>query len=246
MTTTAENDPILRIGSLKAATSCPQCVNPSTPLKEAMQKMTEGNYSQLPVVEGKGSVGQVRAISWKSIGEWIAAGNAFSESARVEECTQEAEVVPTSKPLLEVCEHIAEYDFVLVCDENQAIIGIVTAADLSGEFMELTEAFLLIGQIERNLRILMNDILPVTSAKSNCDEWVPGLGHYSVVLDDKKNWTVLNLDIDQSKFVNCLKSVRKIRGSIMHFKQKETSENHIAELREFSHWLDELVTRRST
>lgn len=244
MTTATEKDPILRIGSLKAAANRPQCVAPCTPLTEAMQKMTEGNYSQLPVVEDDRPV--QRAISWKSIGEWIAAGNAFSESARVEECTQEAEVVPACKRLLDVCEYIAEHDFVLVRDENQRITGIVTAADLSGEFIQLTQAFLLIGQIERNLRILAKDILPVTSEKSDGDKWVPGLGYYCNVLVGEENWAMLNLDIDQCKFVNRLKSVRGIRDGIMHFKPIETSQQHIAELKQFSRCLEQLVNQRST
>lgn len=243
MTTTAENDPILRIGSLKAATSRPKRVNPCTPLKKAMQIMTKKNYSQLPVVEDDGSVR--RAISWKSIGEWIADGNEFNKATPVEGCTQAAKVVPVCEPLLDVCWHIAEHDFVLVCDGNQKITGIVTAADLSGEFMKLTEAFLLIGQIERNLRKLIKGVPTPSKWDSKPAGWEPGLREYCEFLAKDKYWNKLGLNVDKVEFINALERVRTIRGDTMHFKMPETSPERIAELKNSSDRLTKLVASRS-
>lgn len=248
MTTATEKDPILRIGSLKAAANRPECVAPSTPLKEAMQIMTAENFSQLPVI-GDGLA--VKAITWKSIGEWIAAGNAFSESARVEECTQEAERVPACKRLLDICEYIAEHDFVLVCDENRDIAGIVTAADLSGEFIQLTDAFLLIGQIERNLRILVKDIeFPIKvkigrKKKSIESSEDMTFGQYCYLFEKNEMWRELVSGVDKDEFAKSVCSVNGIRNDIMHFKPIETSRQHIAKLREFSHCLEQLVSQRS-
>ena len=52
---------------------------------------------------------------------------------------------------------IIQHEIVLVQDRSKKIVGIVTTTDLSEQLRDLTEAFLLIGNIERQIRRLMGN-----------------------------------------------------------------------------------------
>jgi hypothetical protein len=49
-----------------------------------------------------------------------------------------------------------EQGYVLVRDETNKVVGIVTTSDLSLQFKQLTEPFLLLGEIENQVRRLMD------------------------------------------------------------------------------------------
>jgi hypothetical protein len=56
--------------------------------------------------------------------------------------------ISVNAPLFEAIHSIVEHDCVLVRAVNKKICGIVTTTDLSMQFAQLGEPFLLLGQIE--------------------------------------------------------------------------------------------------
>lgn len=56
---------------------------------------------------------------------------------------------------------IAEHQYVLVRGPDQKISGIVTASDLSLQFQQLAELFLLLGEIENHVRRVSANGLPL-------------------------------------------------------------------------------------
>ena len=94
------------------------------------------------------------AISWKSIGVQLA----FAKSCdTVRSCMEKSvEIVDEDVSLFRVIEIVAEQDFVLVRDAEKKIKGIVTAADVGRTFDQLGRPFLLLAEIENNIRGLID------------------------------------------------------------------------------------------
>src|SRR5439155_10989782 len=72
--------------------------------------------------------------------------------ATVRDCMEPAHVVERDASLFSAIEAIVRNDYVLVRHPDNRIGGIVTTADLSVQFRELAEPYLLIGEIENHLR----------------------------------------------------------------------------------------------
>ena len=78
--------------------------------------------------------------------------------------------------LLDVTEDIANQGYVLVRGEDKVITGIVTASDFAVQFRRLAEPFLVIEEIERYLRRLVDGVFSadeITEALSTLAERSP-------------------------------------------------------------------------
>ena len=237
-------DPTHRIGSLEAANRSPLSVKPDSPLCEATTIMQLHDYSQLPVMQGEREVRGV--ISWKSIGERLSLGRQYEF---VRQCMDSAQVVRDTMPLAEAITTIAEHGYVLVQGTDRKISGIVTASDLSFQFMQLAGPFLFIGEIEGRLRNLIHGrfTLEQLQAASGPEGGKPiegsgdmTLGGYCKLLGNKDNWERLGLNIDRVEFVKHLDAVRGIRNNVMHFNPDGTSEEDTNELRNIARFFENL------
>ncbi len=200
--TSGTPDPTNRIGSLGAANKKPRSVKPEEPLRAATTIMLLDNYSQLPVMTKVGKV--LGIVSWESIGARLSLGQ---KCEFVQQCMDTAEILEDKKPILEAM--VAEHGYVLVSDRDDAIVGIVTASDLSLQFMQLAEPFLRIGEIEGHLRNLIRGKFTVDQLKAASDpeERRPirgaadlTLGGYGQLLGNRANWELLGLNIDRKEF----------------------------------------------
>ena len=144
-------DPTHRIGALEAANNTPMGVPPDRPLSAATTIMQMHDFSQLPVMSSEHSVSGI--VSWKSIDARLALGR---ECNFVRECMDPHEEVPVTTPLFEAIAKIAEHGYVLVRGQDHRVTGIVTATDLSMQFMQLAGPFLFVGEIEGHLRHLIH------------------------------------------------------------------------------------------
>ena len=144
-------DPTYRIGRLESANRTPDSVKPDNPLAKATTLMLSLDYSQVPVMTNEREVKGI--VSWKSIGSRLALGK---KCIRVRQCMETAEIIGIDTSLFSAIDIIAEHDYVLVRDNDQTIKGIVTASDLSQQFRQLAEPFLLIGEIENYVRRLIH------------------------------------------------------------------------------------------
>lgn len=233
-----------RISSLEAANKELQYVDPNEPLCAATTIMQLHNYSQLPVMTDSGNVKGV--ISWKSIGIRLSLGR---KCEFVRQCMDPPEVLPSDTPLIEAIVPIAEHGYTLVQGKDKSITGIITASDLSLQFMQLAGPFLLIREIERHLRHLIHSkFTPEERCAASVSEDakpVGGssnltLGGYCRLLEDKENWGKLNLKIDRVKFIEQLHEVREIRNDVMHFNSDGISEYEIKKLKNVARFFEEL------
>jgi hypothetical protein len=122
---------------------------------------------------------------------------------------------------------IVEQGYVLVRDETNKVVGIVTTSDLSLQFKQLTEPFLLLGEIENQVRRLMDgkftrDELAHAKDPNDWERTIENVasltfGAYLRLLQEPSRWSKLVLAIDRVTFVKDLEAVRVIRNDVMHF-----------------------------
>jgi|SRR5437879_2567101 len=143
---------------------------------------------------------------------------------------------------------IIQHECVLIRDETRKICGIVTPADLSMQFQELAEPFLLLGAIENQLRAWMaarftKDDLQTAKDPEDTDRQVNDatdltFGEYVRFLENPDNWKKLDSKIDRKTFVEQLIKVRDIRNDVMHFDPDPMEPREIEILRTFAQCLD--------
>ncbi len=200
--------------------------------------MLANSFSQLAVMTGEREVKGV--ITWESVGARLALGRTKSE---VREFMTSPQIISFDKSLFEAIEIIARHQYVLVQGSDKRISGIVTAADLSRQFQQLTEPFLLLSEIEQHIRKLIVGKFTADELKAACNpddserkiENVADLtmGEYIRLLENPTHWERLSLRIDRALLVDQLQSVRRIRNDIMHFDPDPLGPNDLQSLRQF-------------
>lgn len=159
--------------------------------------------------------------------------------------------------LFEAIPLIVQHQYVLVRDAQNRISGIVTASDLSEQFGQLGEPFLLIGEVENHIRRLIVGRFTAEELAAHRDpadeerevERVEDLtfGEYKRLLENPDHWSKLDLTaIDRKKFIEHLDEIRRIRNKAMHFEPDGLEDENLEVLRRFAsllrklHELDEL------
>lgn len=198
-------------------------VSKEASLKYAETQMLLHNYSQLPVMTGERTVHGL--ISWKSIGRARVVGAARK---RVADCMDhDVRVLSQDMSLLDAVEEIIRHEVVLVHDKSRAIVGIVTTTDLSMRLRDSARAFLLVGNIERQIRRIIGRRIPISTLRAfvskestRAVEGVEDLsfGEYLRVLQVPENWARLGLRVESTVVLKQLEEVRKIRNQVMHFR----------------------------
>ena len=238
-------DPTHRISKLAAANSPPLSVKPDATLEEAATLMSVRGFSQLPVMTTTREVKGV--IGWAS----IAPRMAFGASGRlVRDLMDIHQEVRADVSIFQAIPLIVQYDYVLVRASDNQISGIVTASDLSLQFLQLSEPFLLLGEIENHVRQLIGDkftsselaAVGVPADTGRRIERVTDLafGEYVRLLENPGRWSRFAIPIDRIAFCQHLDSIRVIRNDVMHFDTDGISPSDVEALREFARFLQRL------
>ncbi|MFK8849113.1 CBS domain-containing protein [Streptomyces sp. Ac-502] len=213
---------------------------PDEPLSAAMGRMAEHGYSQLPVIDTSGTLHGV--VTWASIVHMHATGRTTCLANAI---TTEYEIVNASAHLLPVLPAIRAHEFVLVRAADGQVCGIVTSADLAGEFGTVARPFFTLGEIERRLRRCLGrvydqaDIQKVHKKKNSVDEMM--FGEYIRLLKDEGRWNKLGWPlVDQDHFIGLLNRVKDVRNTVMHFnapslraEQLDLLDSFVAMLRQY-------------
>lgn len=238
-------DPTFRIGQLEAANSVPMSVTPDSTLAQATTIMMLHDFSQLPVMQNERVVKGI--ISWESIGKKRILGKPCEN---VRDCMDS--VVPEAKAtasLFSTIDLIIKYGYVLVRQLDGKVSGIVTTNDLSSQFRQLAEPFLLVGEVENYIRRLIAGkftIERIAAVKEPNDErpirTVNDLtfGEYMRLLENPDNWAIVNLPLDRAVFINHLNRVRELRNDVMHFDPDPFADEDLTMLRSFVNFMRSL------
>jgi CBS domain-containing protein len=244
-------DPTYRISKLAPANHLPVYVKPDSTLVEATTLMMANDFSQLPVMlndrEVKGTV------SWVSIGSRRALGQS---SEYVREAMDPHVEISSDASLFTAIPIIVEHGYTLVRAPDRRIAGMITTSDLSLQFQQLSEPFLLLGEIENHIRRIIDkkfNGLDLEAVKDPSDgtRTVESaadltLGEYKRLLEDPKRWSVLCLGLDRGVFIQLLEKVRETRNDVMHFDPDGIEDQALAVLRDFAKFLRMLQTVGAT
>ena len=236
------------IRMLSAANRGVLSVKPQDTLELAITLMLAHDFSQLPVMTGPRDLKGV--VSWKSIGGRLAQR---TKLLTVSDAMEPGIVVKETDSLFEATAQIISNDFVFVASSpDNRIIGIVTATDLSEQFQTLSEPFLLIGQIENQIRKLMHGRFDLETLRAACNDNDPdrkarvvgvanlNFGEYMRILEVEVNWAKLHFVADRITFIKEMNKVREIRNDVMHFDPDGIEDNQFVQLRKFSGFLTRL------
>ena len=244
-------DPTYRISKLAPANRPPIKVKPDSTLVAATTLMMANDFSQLPVMlndrEVKGT------ISWASIGTRRALGQT---PEYVREAMEPHVEISSDASLFTAIPVIVDHGYTLVRAPDRRIAGIITTSDLSLQFQQLSEPFLLLGEIENHIRRIIDkkfNSLDLVAIKDPTDgsravESAADLtfGEYKRLLEDPKRWGVLCLGLDRAVFIELLEKVRETRNDVMHFDPDGIEDEALAVLRDFSRFLRMLQTVGAT
>jgi CBS domain-containing protein len=239
-------DPTFRIGSLPAANKPLTTVGQDDSLKKAVTKMLLFDYSQLPIMHGEREVKGM--ISWKSIAARYSLGG---ECGKVQHCREDAQVVDGNGTLFDAIPTIVKYGYVLVRDpQDRKITGIITASDLSLQFQQLAEPFLLLREIELHIRQLLEGKVSPEDFEwlASGDTTAPkpssisdlSFGGYIRLIQRPEVWAKLALNIDQSSLTTQLEEVRQIRNDVMHFDPDPMTGKQLEVLKNASKFMQQL------
>ncbi len=238
----------ITVGNLPSAGAGVVSVTPQDTVVRAQSLMESNDFSQLPVMSGVRTLDGV--ISW----ETIAKDTLYSGSTPVHvRDAMESGITPVSadEPLLEYVGVIADAGFVFVTSVDKRITGIVTTADLSAQFAQLANPFLLIGEIERWLRVAVDrnfqpdELLGFVDADDS-DRTIEGgdsltMGEIGRLFENPDAWNRFGWSVEKAVFVDHLDSVRQIRNSIMHFSPDPPDSTELARIDRLLAWVRRLV-----
>ena len=135
---------------------------------------------------------------------------------------------------------------------DRKIVGIITTSDLSLQFQQLSEPFLLLGEIENHIRRLISERFspeqlasakdPQDVARSVDSASDLTFGEYKRLLEDPSKWKMLNLELDRSVFIGLLDKLRETRNDVMHFDPDGIEDEALIVLRDFVKFLRNLQT----
>ena len=227
-------DNTLRVDRLAAANTPPTRVKPDDELSKAKTLMASNGFSQIPVMTSDREVKGI--ITWQSIGSSVK-----PSGDKVRHFMDDSPpTIAGRRPLFEAVEIIANHGYVLVTGQDGSITGIVTISDISSQLLGLTEAFLLVGEIESHIRSIIHcrftrkEVLSeLHAAERGPTGGIEALnfGDYCRLLETPRLWQKLSLNDDRATFVRQLNEVREIRNKVMHFNTVELPTNEIQKLR---------------
>ncbi len=238
-------DPTYRISKLAAANRAPLSVPPDAALSEVVTSMLANDFSQLPVMPNGRDVKGI--ITWRSIGCRLALGK---QPATAKDAMDSHAEIGADASFFAAIPQIVEHGHVLIRGPDQRIVGIVTTSDLSQQFQQLAEPFLLLGEIENHIRRIIGshfEAAELTVARDPDDDTrevhsVADLtfGEYQRLLEEPDRWNRLNLQIDRAVFVRLLDRVREIRNDVTHFDPDGIPPDDLEVLRDFARFLRSL------
>jgi CBS domain-containing protein len=223
----------LLVGVLPSALGGIASVAPTATLLEAVTTMLLNDYSQLAVLAGRHTLRG--AVTWQS----IAQARHLNPDATLADATVGARDVGYRTDLFEVLPDLQKRGFLFVRDENNAVAGIVTVADVAGRYGEMANPFILIGDLDRLLRRLIARKIVMADVIRICDPEGERLnsyndmsiGDYERVLENHELWSRMGWELDQKAFIRRLGEIRRIRNTVMHFNPDPIPPNTVEQLR---------------
>ena len=216
----------------------PLSIDDSTPIYDALDRMIDNNYSQLPVKNKDGKI--IGVFTWKSFCKRVGdlrgiRGNLRPIDLPVKEAMEAAKFIH-SDVYIDTETDWTDLDYVLVGTETD-LMGILSIADVLGRLNDFAEAFVLVYEIEHEVRDLIRDICDETRLQSliasmqlppdarrpsNLADFT--FIQYKTLICTKSNWPSFEPVFDTMRELvdSDFAEVSELRNAIVHFRRQIT------------------------
>lgn len=228
----------LTLGNLLSDDDSLVFVSPDATFEEAITAMQLNDFSQLAVLANPYELHG--AVSWES----IAAAKHLNPDAGFSDAIDrgaQARVFDYDTRLLDVLNPLQQDGFIFIRNYERKIAGIITAADVVHKYDETATPFFLIGEIDQELRKLIQNAFDEQTVGQVCkasgqtfkafDNMT--IGQYQTVLRDPDCWAQLGWPLDRDLFIERLDQLRKVRNNVMHFNPDPVRPSEVTKLRNF-------------
>lgn len=207
-------------------------VAPTATYDTAITAMQLNDYSQLAVLTDSGELHGV--VSWKSIAEARHRNAAALFSDAID---RDVRPFDYNVRLLDVLGILQKDGFIFVRDHEERISGIVTTADLVTKYDQTATPFFLIGEVDQELRQLIQNTFDEATVSRACTSFRTfegmTIGQYKAILDDAACWQQLGWPLDRELFITRLDEIRRIRNTVMHFNPDPIRPSDVEKLHHF-------------
>lgn len=242
---TIRHDPTYRVSKLAAANQGVVSVKPDHTIEQVVTLMLERNFSQLPVMTSERELKGI--ISWGTIGAKVCLAE---KRPFARDYMEKAHEVRHSDSMFDVIQTVVLNDCVVVKGEDGKYSGIITASDLSEQFRQLSEPFLILSEIENLLRMMIEGRFTPQELQSCANEGDASrnvstvadlnFGEYIRLLENPDRWAKFGVAVDRSAFCKGLDEVRRIRNDVMHFDPDGVAPDDLERLRDYTRFLSRL------
>lgn len=241
--TMVEKMPIVMVGSMLCDKPSLGKVYIDDTLEKAISIMQSLGYSQLAVVKNETLKG---FISWQTIAEAMRNGES-SQYVRYYMSTQ-CPTVSVESPILDAIKALYDCEFVVVLANTKEPLNVITGSDVAMQFRGRTQAFLLLNEIEFQIRRLLKKKLLLETIQKletnslkieSLDDLSMGEYYFLLVNDD--NWKRVGMRTDKSVFLSMMSKVVEIRNKAMHFRPEGLCGEEIITLQCFRNYLSKIL-----
>jgi CBS domain-containing protein len=216
----------------------PLSVDDSTPIHDALDRMIDNNYSQLPMKNKEGRI--IGVFTWKSFCKRVSDLRGVRASVRpvdlpVRDAMEPAKFIHP-EVYIDTETDWSDLDYVLVGTDSD-LMGILSIADVLGRLNDFAEAFVLVYEIEHEIRDLIRDVsddsqlqpmiasmqLPPDARRpSNLEDFT--FIQYKTLICSKSNWPSFEPVFDTMReLVDAdIGEVSELRNAIVHFRRQIT------------------------
>jgi hypothetical protein len=213
----------------------PLAIDCHVPAQDAIERMIDNNFSQLPVKDPQGRI--VGVFTWKSFGKRAldlqnVRGGIKPTALPVSEAMEPARFID-SEVYIDTETDWGDIDYVLVGSDDD-LRGVHCIADVFGRLNDFAEAFVLLYEIEYEMRDLIRDLVdaaglaamiaamhlpPGTTAPATLEEFT--FNQYKGLICTKSNWSTFEpLFATRRELVDTdFGDVNELRNVVFHFRR---------------------------
>ncbi len=223
-----------------------EVVRHDTPVFDAIERMQDNEYSQLPVMRDGEIIG---LFSWRSFGQLVGIPGTESDvnhGIKVEECLRKVEFLAPDAFIDTGIDWI-DKDCILVGSPKE-VHGLLAIYDVVGRLQDFGEAFFLLHEVEHLLRDMLTEAvgadrigqliraMSVPSSFRRQPEALTDLTFalYGDLACSKKRWPEFHAMFfgERTTMKDHIEDVAKVRNAVFHFKRPITADD-VDQIRRF-------------
>ncbi|HVC96951.1 MAG TPA: CBS domain-containing protein [Pirellulales bacterium] len=213
----------------------PLAIDGDVPVHDAIERMIDNNFSQLPVKDGQGRI--IGVFTWKSFGKRAldlqnVRGGIKPIELPVREAMEPARFIDP-EVYIDTETDWGDIDHVLVGSDDD-LRGVLCIADVFGRLNDFAEAFVLLYEIEHEIRDLIRDLVdstglatmiaamhlpPGSTAPVTLEEFT--FNQYKGLISARANWPTFEpLFATRRELVDAdFGDVNELRNVVFHFRR---------------------------